>query len=61
MGEMDEHLASHKLSRVSDDIRISPMLELDTKTEQFVGTGSNAANQFLNREYRKGYEVPDLA
>jgi hypothetical protein len=61
MGEMDEHLDSHKLSRLSDDIRVSPMLELDAKTEQFVGSGSNTANQFLNREYRKGYEVPDLA
>ena len=61
MGEMDAHLGSHKLSRVSDDIRVSPMLELDAKTEQFVGSGSKNANQFLNREYRKGYEVPELA
>ena len=61
MGEMDEHLESHHLSRVSEEIRVSPMLELDAKTEQFVGSGSKDANQYLNREYRKGYEVPELA
>ena len=60
MGEMDEHLESHQLSRVSEEIRVSPMLELDAKTEQFVGSGSTDANQYLNREYRKGYEVPEL-
>ena len=59
--EMDEHLESHNLSRLSDEIRVSPMLELDAKTEQFVGLGSKNANQYLNREYRKGYEVPELA
>jgi hypothetical protein len=61
MGEMDDHLASYNLSRKHDDIRVSPMLELDSKTEQFVGAGSKNANQYLNREYRKGYEVPNLA
>ena len=61
MGEMDEHLASHDLSRINNEIRVSPMLELDAKTEQFLGPGSKSANQYLNREYRKGYEVPELA
>ncbi|MDB4477532.1 gfo/Idh/MocA family oxidoreductase, partial [Rhodopirellula sp.] len=61
MGEMDEHLASHNLTRKHEDIRVSPMLELDSDTEQFVGPGSKNANQYLNREYRKGYEVPNLA
>jgi predicted dehydrogenase len=60
MGEMDDHLASHDLSLDNEGIRMSPMLELDPKTEQFVGPGSKTANQYLNREYRKGYEVPEL-
>ena len=61
VGEMDTHLASHKMSRLSDNVLVSPMLELDTKTEQFVGPGSKNANRFLTREYRKGYQVPELA
>jgi hypothetical protein len=36
------------------------MLRLDGKTERFVETGSEAGNQFLKREYRQGYEVPEL-
>ena len=45
----------------SDSIRLSPLLTLDTKTEQFVGEEADSANQFLKREYRKGYEVPEIA
>lgn len=61
IGEMDEHVKAHKLALDSDAIRLSPMLELDPKTEQFVGEHANAANPLLTREYRKGYEVPSLA
>ena len=61
MGEMDRHLASYNLSRPHEKIRVSSMLELDPATEQFIGPGSKNANQYLNREYRSGYEVPALA
>ena len=60
IGEMDTHLKAHSLALDSDAIRLSPMLELDTKTEQFTGQHADAANQFLKREYREGYEVPSL-
>jgi hypothetical protein len=60
LGEMDSHLQSHDLAIDSDSIRLSPLLTLDTKTEQFVGDDADSANQFLKREYRKGYEVPEI-
>ncbi len=34
-------------------------LTLDPKTETFVGDGAKEANQFLTREYRKPFVVPD--
>jgi hypothetical protein len=61
LGEMDDHLKAHDLTLDSDAIRLSPMLQLDSKTEQFVGEHADTANQFIKREYRKGYEVPGLA
>lgn len=61
LGEMDAHLRAHDISLASDAIRLSPMLELDSKTEQFVGASADQANRFLKREYRKGFEVPELA
>ena len=61
VGEMSDHLGAHDLALHSDSIRLSPMLQLDSKTEQFVGEHALAANRFLKREYRKGYEVPTFA
>lgn len=60
LDDMDGHLKAHDLSLESDSIKLSPMLELDLETEQFVGDGSAAANALLKREYRKGYEVPEI-
>lgn len=34
-------------------------LEFDPKTETFVGDNAKAANSFLSRDYRKGFEIPD--
>jgi hypothetical protein len=61
IGEMDEHVKAHKISLDSDAIRLSPMLELDPETEQFVGEHAGTANPLLTRQYRKGYQVPSLA
>ena len=38
---------------------LGPKLEIDTKTEQFVGENSAAANKLLRREYRQPFVVPD--
>jgi Oxidoreductase family, NAD-binding Rossmann fold/Oxidoreductase family, C-terminal alpha/beta domain len=61
IGEMDEHLSAHQIALDSEAIRLSPLLELDSQTEQFVGEHADSANQYLKRQYRQGYEVPDLA
>ena len=37
------------------------MLELDVEKGRFTGDSAEAANKFIKREYRKGYEVPELA
>ncbi len=59
--QMDAHTQAHGLKLDSDEIRLSPMLELDVDDEKFVGANAEAANKFIKREYRKGYEVPELA
>lgn len=61
LSEMSDHLKSHDLWLESGDIQLSPMLTVDGKTEQFVGSGADQGNRFLKRTYRKGYEVPELA
>jgi len=60
LGEMDSLLKSHGLGIESAEIKLSPVLTIDPKTEQFVGSKAEVANEFLNREYRKGYEVPEI-
>ncbi|QDV11639.1 4-carboxy-2-hydroxymuconate-6-semialdehyde dehydrogenase [Rosistilla oblonga] len=60
IGEMDQHLKSHELSLDNSAIQMSHLLTLDEKTEQFVGDDADAANAFLKRKYREGYEVPTI-
>ena len=58
---MSELMTAHGLKMESDSIKLSPMLEYDLASDKFVGEGADVANGFLKREYRKGYEVPELA
>ena len=60
LGEMESHLGAHGMKLEDSEIRLSPMLTLDTESEQFVGDNASAANRFLKREYRAKYEVPEL-
>jgi hypothetical protein len=59
--EMDKHLNANNITMESDAIRLSPLMTLDEKTQRFVGDGADAGNKFLKRQYRKGYQVPELA
>ncbi len=43
------------------DLRVSPKLTHDSKSEQFIGEHAELANQFLKRSYRAGFEVPEIA
>ncbi len=60
LGEMNDHLGAHGIAMDSEQIKVSPMLTLDSKTEQFTGDHADTANDFLRRQYRKGYEVPEI-
>ncbi len=61
MGEMETHAKVHGVDLESDQIRLSPMLELNPEVGRFVGDNAEKANKLIKREYRKGYEVPELA
>ena len=60
LGQTEKHLGAHGLAMDSAAIKLSPMLSLNDEG-RFVGDHSEAANKLLKREYRKGYEVPEIA
>ncbi|MFV0446122.1 MAG: Gfo/Idh/MocA family protein [Planctomycetaceae bacterium] len=45
----------------TSELRLSPLLTHNPQDERFIGAGADAANQFLKRDYRAGYEVPEIA
>jgi len=60
LSDMDKLLKAHGLGIENAEIKLSPLLSIDPETEKFVGSNADAANKFLKREYRKGYEVPEI-
>ncbi|QDU61787.1 Inositol 2-dehydrogenase [Planctomycetes bacterium Pan216] len=60
LADMQAHLGAHDLTMDAEAIKMSPMLTMDPEKEQFVGAHADKANTFLKRQYRKGYEVPNL-
>ena len=58
VGEMDQHLKAHDLELDERQIRLSCVLEIDDKSQRFVGSGADTANPYLKRDYRAGFEVP---
>ncbi len=60
LGETEEHLAAHGMSLDDESIKLSPVLSLNDEG-RFVGDQAEVANKFLKREYREGYEVPEIA
>jgi predicted dehydrogenase len=58
---MVEHLTANKVDVEKTMGKFGPVLTIDTKTEQFVGNKAAEANQMLFREYRKGYELKEIA
>ncbi|MEM7781788.1 MAG: Gfo/Idh/MocA family oxidoreductase [Planctomycetota bacterium] len=59
--DMKAHTAEHDLELDGGDIRLSSVLELDLESGRFIGESADQANPYIKREYRKGYEVPELA
>lgn len=60
LGEMEQLLTAHGIDIESEAIRMSPLLELDAATEQFVGEHADTANRYLKREYRTPFVVPEV-
>ena len=60
LGETEKHLGAHGIDIASSEIRLSPMLHVDVDKEVFVGEHADSASEFLKRQYRKGYEVPEI-
>ena len=61
VSDMEALLARHQLKIENADIRLSPVLEIDSKTQRFMGSNAEIANAFLKREYREGFVVPQIA
>ena len=59
--EVGSMLAAHGLDLDGGEILASPILEIDQASGQFTGPAASQANQFLKREYRDGYVVPEMA
>ncbi|MCA8991894.1 MAG: Gfo/Idh/MocA family oxidoreductase [Planctomycetaceae bacterium] len=53
---MVDHLGANGVAIDSPSITVGPWLEMDPKTERFIG--NDAANELLTRPYREGYVVP---
>ena len=60
LGEMKDHLQAHHIEMTNDSLRLSPILELNAETEMFEGDHAESANQFLKREYRPHFAVPEI-
>ncbi|GIW99578.1 MAG: NADH-dependent dehydrogenase [Pirellulaceae bacterium] len=56
--EMEQHLAAHGVPLA--ELKLSGVLELDPEQGTFVGPDAERANQFLKREYRAPYVVPEI-
>ncbi|MAT71542.1 MAG: dehydrogenase [Planctomycetaceae bacterium] len=52
------HAKDNGSSLSSDDIRYSELLSIDAAKRRFVGAGADAANGYLARIYRPGFEFP---
>jgi predicted dehydrogenase len=59
--QIEKHLAKNGVDPKESAFHLGPVLEFDSDQQIFVGNHAEAANQFLRREYRKGFEVPQVA
>ena len=58
LDEMHKQLAPFGVPE--SELRLSPMLTHDPEAESFTGDDSDVGNPFIKREYRAGYEVPEV-
>jgi len=60
LDETQRLLRGHNLDLENPEIKLSPVLELDPKSEKFVGENAAVANPFLKREYRKPFVIKEI-
>lgn len=58
--EMSDLLEAHGVGPFGTDSRISGRLRIDRGAERFEGDGAQSANRFIRREFRRGFEVPEI-
>lgn len=59
--DLPTHLAANEIALKSGDIRVGQMLEVDAAKETFIGNSATPeALALLRREYRAGFEVPEV-
>ena len=54
-----DHLDDNEISLLGEQAVLGAYLEMDPKTERFVGDNAEKANKLLTREYRKPFVVPE--
>ena len=58
--KMIEHLGANGVDPSDPSIAMSHWMDLDPKTGRFVGQYADQGNALLKRQYRSGYEVPQI-
>lgn len=58
-GRFEEHLAANGIDLKKTQATLGPVLEMDPATERFTGEFANEANQYISRDYRKPFVVPE--
>ncbi len=60
LDDSERLLAAHGVDLENASLRLSPMLQFDVERETFVGDHADAANRYLNREYREPFVVREI-
>jgi predicted dehydrogenase len=58
---VEHHLSNNGVDLRKSKFRLGTPLEFDVTKQRFVGAHAEQANHYLRREYRKGFEVPEIA
>ena len=59
MERMMRHLEANAIDTKAVNVTLGAKLTMDTKSERFVGEGSERGNWFLKDSYREGFVVPE--
>jgi hypothetical protein len=58
LGRMEEHLAANKVDLKKTPVKLGVALTMDPRAEKFLNNSD--ANQYLTREYRQPFVVPEI-